>query len=102
MFALNETATLFPCIGQSGGKPAYAENGTTFHCRSEHVQNHAFIGTTGGAVQKGADTRIFAQGVTVNPGDRIDLNDKCYLVREVSEVRGFRSVHHLEILAKEM
>ena len=97
MFALNETARLHAFLGQRGGKPAYAEQGVEFRCRSEPAQAHSFNGI---AIDRTADTRIFAQSVDAHPCDRVALNGESYLISEVRSMRGFRGVHHLEILAK--
>ena len=98
MFALNETATLYASLGQQGGRPVYAEKGTAFACRSEPAWGQRFSGS---AVERAADTRIFARDVDARPGDRIALDGRNYRIAEVQPMRGWRGVHHLEILAKE-
>ena len=97
MFALNETATLYTFLGQRGGKPAWAESGTDFLCRSEPAWKQRFSGS---AIERAADTRIFAENVEAHPGDRIVLNGRYYRIAEVQPMRGWRGIHHLEILAK--
>ena len=98
MFGLNEEAVLHACLGHRGGKPAFAESGTSFRCRSEPAWVHRFGGS---AVEAMADVRIFAEAsVEPNPGDRVALNGRWYRIAEVQPVRGWRSVHHLEILTK--
>lgn len=97
MFALNETATLHAFLGQRGGKPAYADEGVKFACRSEPAWMHRFRGT---AIECAADTRIFARDVEAHPGDRVALNGRCYRVAEVQPMRGWKGIHHLEILAR--
>lgn len=97
MFALNETATLYTFLGQRGGRPAWTEDGTDFLCRSEPAWSHRFGSS---AIECAADTRIFAKGVDARPGDRIALNGRYYRIAEVQPMRGWRDVHHLEILAK--
>lgn len=101
MFGLNETAVLYARTGQSGGKPVYAERGIAFCCRSEPVQAWSARGGPGGALERDADTRIFARGVDVNPGDRIELGGRRYCVTEVKRLRGLSDLHHLEIAVKE-
>ena len=98
MFALNETAVLYPLMGQRGARPAYAETGTAFHCRSEAAWVQRL---SGNAVEHAADTRIFAQYVDAHPGDRVTLNGRCYRIAEVRPMRALRGIHHLEMLAKD-
>ena len=107
MFALNETAIFYECVGRQGGRPVYAEDGAAFRCRSESAWGPRFSGS---AVERVADTRIFANvapeaGALARfdprPGDRIVLNGRNYRVAEVQPMRGWREVHHLEILAKD-
>lgn len=98
MFALNETAILHASLGQRGGKPVYAEEGVTFACRSEPAWAQRFSGS---AVERAADTRIFARDVAAQPGDRIALNGRNYRIAEVQPMCGWRGLHHLEILAKD-
>ena len=97
MFALNETATLHAFLGQRGGKPEWAKDGAAFRCRSEPAWKHRFSGS---AIERAADTRIFAEGVDAQPGDRIALHGRYYRVAEAQPMRGWRGVHHMEILAK--
>ena len=102
MFGLNETAALYARTGQSGGKPAYAERAVEFRCRSEPAQAWGARGSgAGNAIERTADTRIFAQGVDAHPGDRIELHGARYRVTEVKRMRGLAGIHHLEIMAKE-
>lgn len=107
MFALNETAVLYECVGQRGGRPVYAKDGMAFRCRSQMAWGGRFSGS---AVERVADTRIFASAVPVPGargrfaprfGDRIALNGRNYRIAEVQPVRGWREIHHLEILAKD-
>ena len=98
MFALNETATLYALLGQRGGKPAYAETGAAFRCRSEPAWAQRISGS---AIGQAADTRIFAWGVDAHPGDRIALNGRNYRIAEVQPMRGWNGIHHLEILARD-
>ena len=97
MFACNEPAILYACLGQRGGKPAFTEEGIAFRCRSEPAWGHR---SSGDAVDRVADTRIFARDVEARPGDRVQLNGKYYRIAEVQPMRGWNSIHHLEILAK--
>ena len=102
MFALNETAALHACVGQRGGRPAFAESGVEFSCRSEPAWANRYSGND---VKRVADTRIFAgtsgQEIDPHPGDRIALNGRYYRIAEVQAVRGWRGIHHLEILARD-
>ena len=99
MLGLNETATLYKRMGQSGGKPAYSEEGVEFACRSEPAQAWT---PSCNSVERSADTRIFAlPSIPASPGDRIVFDDDSrVIVSEVQKMRGFAAVHHLEILAK--
>lgn len=97
MIGLTNTATIYERTGQSGGRPAYSAKGTTFRCRVEPAQLHR---VSGQSIEETADTLFFANEIRANPGDRIVFGGRNYLVREVQVLRLFRSVHHLEILAK--
>ena len=97
MFALNETAVLYPREGQSGGRPAYAARGEAFRCRSEAEPSW----TAGGdSVAPGGALRVFARNVDAHPGDRVELGGASYRIAEVKRMRGFAGIHHLEILAR--
>ena len=98
MFALNETAFLYANRGQRGGKSVYADTGATLRCRSEPAWIHR---ASGSAVERVADTRIFACVARVYPGDRLVLNGRCYRIAEVQPMRGWCGIHHLEILARD-
>ena len=97
MLGLNETAVLRRYLGQRGGRPAYAEPGEKFACRSEpaHSRN-----ARSDSAERGANLRLFAEDVGVRPGDRIELDGASYRVAEVERLRGWRGVHHLEIAAR--
>ena len=98
MFGLNEEGTLHAFLGQRGGAPAFAERGAAFRCRSEPAWTHRFGRS---AVEGVAEIRIFAEGsIAPKPGDRIALNGRWYRISEAQPVRGWRGVHHLEILAQ--
>ena len=103
MFPCNETGTLYACVGQRGGKPAYAGRGVAFSCRSEPAWGERARNT---AISRMADTRIFipvAPGgeIAPRPGDRIELDGRSYRVAEVQPLRAWKGLHHLELLAKE-
>ena len=107
MFALNETAFLYPSLGHRSGRAAFAETGAIVRCRSEPAWAHR---ASGSAVERVADIRIFANvssespihaRLNPRPGDRIELNGRCYRIAEVQPMRGWRGIHHLELLAKD-
>ncbi len=97
MLGLNETAALRRCTGLRGGRPTYAEPGERFACRSEPASRRS---AGGDAAERSADLRVFAQGVDVLPGDRIELDGASYRVAEVRCLRGWRGTHHLELTAR--
>lgn len=107
MLALNETAVLYECLGRRDGRPVYARDGVAFRCRSQVAWGDRFGGS---AVERMADTRIFASVVPAPGargrfaprfGDRVALNGRNYRIAEVQPMRGWREIHHLEILAKD-
>lgn len=102
MYALTQTATHYRRTGQSGGKPAYAEEGQAFRCRSQPAGSR----TTGGkGVDEGFEAKIFAgaemadTGVTA--GDKIVLQDgtECVVV-DVQIMYGYAKAHHVEITTR--
>lgn len=97
MLGLNETAVLCRYLGQRGGRPAYAEPGESFACRSEPALSRS---ARSDSVERGADLRVFAGDVDIRPGDRIELDGARYRVAEVRRLRGWMGVHHLELAAK--
>lgn len=98
MLALNETAYLYANLGQQSGKPVYAARGEALRCRSKPAWIHR---VSSSAIERVADTRIFARAAQAHPGDRIVLNGRRYRIAEVQPMRGWRGIHHLEILARD-
>lgn len=96
MFGLTQEAALYHKTGQLNGAPAYESDGIPFFCRIEPKLTYSIAGNTLGLT---ADTRIFAQGVQANAGDRIVVDHRSYIVKDVQEMRGLKSIHHLEIMA---
>ena len=102
MLGLNERAKLYKRTGQHAGKPAYADdNLTSFSCRTQPEVQRV---SSGNSVERTADTRLFMHAsdatLAINTGDKIVLDDgTALIVTEVQRMRGFSSLHHLEVLA---
>lgn len=99
LFLLNETATLYRRTGQSAGKPAWANDGIGFQCRT---QPYTAQQATAQGYSGDADTRVYAlPDLEAAAGDKILFDDGSFaIVREVYRRRGMADLHHLEILGK--
>lgn len=97
MFGFNESAVLHRWIGQRGGKPAFAEPGQAFACRSEPTLRRS---SRSDSVERGAEMRIFAGNIGAQPGDRVEIGGASYRISEIKRLRGWMGVHHLEMTAR--
>lgn len=97
MLGLNETATLCRYAGRRGGRPAFAEPGEAFACRSEPATGRS---ARSDSFERSANLRVFADDIGARPGDRIELDGARYRIAEVKRLRGWMGTHHLEIAAK--